>query len=511
MKNSTPARLGCLLLALLMLMCVVVACAEPGNDTPDTTPTAGDSNTPDSGNSGNNGDTDQPAEEVTTKYTDDTVPEGLNFGKTITLLYWSDQEHEEFETEATNGDRVNDAIYSRNLTVEERLGITLAFLSTPGNYSNMNNWVSHINNSLQAGGGEFDVFASYSLSTAATASKGMCYNLLDEGCSYLNFDQPWWPDRLLNEATINNKLYFASGDISANALYMMYVCFVNNDILEDMSLPQVYELVQSNEWTYDKFLSMCENVYIDLNADGIKNDGDRFGYMSYGMHVDPWFYGSGALIIDKDASGNLQLSDTYAGEKVIKTLETLTNAFYNTKDVTLGGSYAVCQEQFNDGNVLFLTERCRASIRDFDNDELDFSIAPFPKYEASQDSYVTIMGNPFTLYALPIDSSDDELPMLSAFLEVYASESYRQVTPELFDVSLKYRYTNDPHASEMYDLVRTNLSFDLGRIFSSVLVGQEDFRNTVAQNAANTWASKSKAIKKQLPALLNKLISAYDD
>lgn len=503
MKKSTFARLGCLLLALLMLMCVAIACAQPGDGEDTTTTAAGD--TPDTPN-------DPSGDETTSSlYEDDDVPDGLNYGKTITLLYWSDREHEEFEVEDTTGDKVNDAIYNRNLQIEDRLGITMAFISTPGDSGELNNWVNYVTNSLQGGGGEFDVFASYSLSMAATASKGMCYNLLDDECTYLNFDKPWWPDRLITEATINNKLYFASGDISANALYMMYVTFVNNDIVEEMNLPNVYELVQNNEWTYEKFLSMCENVYIDQNADGIKNDGDRFGYMTYGIHADPWFYGSGALIVDKDANGNLQLSDTYGGEKVIKTLEMLNNAMWNTNDVIYGSSQGKHQKEFNAGNLLFATDRCRISIRDFDNEDLDFSIVPFPKYDSAQENFVTILGNPFTLYAIPIDAGEDELPMLSAYLEVYASESYRLITPELFDVSLKYRYTNDPNAAEMYDLIRTNLSFDIGRIFSKVLTGQGDFRTAIAKDAANTWASKSKAIKKQMPALLDKLISAYGD
>lgn len=501
MKKNTLARLICLLLALMMLTCLVIACADPGDDEGgDTTP---------SGDQDQTGGDTTPIED---EYEPDDIPDDLKYtGKTITLLYWSDREHEEFESEGQNGEKVNDALYNRNLTIESRLGITMAFVSTPGNTDNTNNWVNYVNNSLQAGGGEFDVFASYSLSTAACASKGYCYNLLDDECSYLNFDKPWWPERLITEATINNKLYFASGDISANALYLMYVTFVNNDIIEDMNLPKVYDLVQSNEWTYEKFLSMCENVYIDLNADGEKNEGDRFGYMTFSYHADPWFYGSGALIVDKDANGNLQLSESFYGEKVISTLEMLNNAMWRTDDVIYGASPGKHQVQFNAGNLLFATDRCRISITKFDNDDLDFSIVPFPKYDASQESYVTVPGNPFTLYAIPIDASEDELPMLSAYLEVMASESYRQVTPELFDEALKYRYTDDPNAAEMYDLIRENLSFDLGRLFSKVLIGQGHFRTAIANDAAGQWASQAKAIKKTMPNKLANLISAYGD
>ena len=41
---------------------------------------------------------------------------------------------------------------------------------------------------------------------------GVLLNLLD--VRYLDFDQPWWVGDLTEMATINGKLYFASGDVS---------------------------------------------------------------------------------------------------------------------------------------------------------------------------------------------------------------------------------------------------------------------------------------------------------
>ncbi len=504
MKRSTFVRLGCMLLALLMLVCVCVACANDKDNSNDTTPNTQGGNT-------NPSDTDNPngGDDTGTNLEGDDIPKDLNYnGKTITLLYWADREHEEFEVADQMGENVNDAIFNRNLTIEDRLGIDMQFRSTDGNASNVQNWVQYVNNSIQAGGGEFDVFACYSLSMAATAARGMCYNLLDDDCDYLNFDKPWWPARLITEATINDKLYFASGDISANALYMMYVCYVNTDIQTEMGLPNVFELVENNEWTYEKFISMCSNVYIEQNGDGVKSVGDRFGYMTSGIHVDPWFYGSGALIVDKDGAGNLQLSPSFSGERVIKTIEMLNNLLYNTQDA-LYTSKVNHQIEFNNGNLLFAMDRCRISITKFDNIDLHFAVVPAPKYDSAQESFVTVMGNPFTLYGLPIDTKEDELSMLSAYLETYASESYRQVTPELYGVSLKTKYVQDSESAKMYDIIRENLTFDLGRLFSESLLGQGNFRSAISGNS-NNWASQAKAVAKQMPKKLDKLISAYE-
>lgn len=502
MKRSAFVRLGCALIALLMMLCVLVACANNTDNPSDTT-------TANPGGDNPTGTTADPSTDTTSEFENDDIPSDLKYNKTITLLYWADREHEEFEVAEPMGENVNDAIFNRNITIEDRLGITMGFVTTDGDAGNIQNWVKYVNNSIQSGGGEFDVFASYSLSMAATAAKGMCYNLLDDNCEYLNFDKPWWPERLITEATINDRLYFASGDISANALYMMYVCYVNTDIITEMGLPDVFGLVENNEWTYEKFISMCSNVYFDQDASGTKTVGDRFGYMSSGIHVDPWFYGSGALIVDKDASGNLQLSPSFSGEKVIKTIEMLNNLFYNTSDALYTDSVKH-QTEFNNGNLLFAMDRSRISITKFDNPDLHFSVVPAPKYDSNQESFVTVMGNPFTLYGIPIDAKEDELSMLSAYLEVYASESYRQVTPELYETSLKAKYVQNSESAKMYDIIRSSLSFDIGRLFSDSLVGQGAFRNAIKGNS-NTWASQAKALSKQMPKKLEKLISAYGE
>jgi hypothetical protein len=504
MKKTVFKLLNALIAAVMILLVVSSCVGEVKSDTDTSRP---DSTLPDSSTAGEGSN---PANVDSQGRILDTVPtDTLDYGnKKVTILTWSDVEHEEFKTADQTGEPVNDAIYMRNLTVEERLGVNLQFISTPGNGDNIANWVKYVQNSIQAGDKTFDIMASYSLSIASTANAGYCYDLLDADCTYLNFNMPWWPDRLITEATINDKLYFCSGDISANALYMMYVCYVNNDIVKNMNLPNVFELVDNNKWTYAKFLEMCSGVYFDKDGSGTKTVGDQYGYMTSGIHCDPWFYGSGALIVDKDANGNLQMSPTFGGEKVINTLEMLNRLLYNTNDGIYTSSVQH-QKEFNNGNILFVTDRARIAITVLISESLHFSIVPFPKYDEGQEKFVTVMGNPFTLYALPINASSEDLPMLSAVLETYASESYRKVTPALYETTLKIKYVQEADSARMYDIIRENLTFDLGRIFADVLVKQSAFRNAVANNAAGTWSSTIKGYSKVMPKLLEKIVTAY--
>lgn len=499
---STLSRLLCLLLVGMMLL-GLVACAGGDNPTDPVETTAAGEQT------GDPSETTKEKEETTSLYVDDKVPD-LNLKKTITILYWEDREHEEFISDGETGDAVLDALYKRNLSVTRRLGIEFDYQTCAGNADNINTWVNHVGNDLKAGP-TFDIMAGYSLSTAAAAQQGFCMDLLnDEITTYLTVadeNSAWWPRDLIERATINDKLYFCSGDISANTLYMMYTCFVNTDLLEQYHLQNPQELVPSGKWTYDKFFEMCAGVYIDDDGIEGKSVGDQFGYMTSGIHVDPWFYGTGVNIIDNVDGEPVINNDFYTGNKLLDTIDRLNTLLWASND-GLYTSKVQHQIEFNNGNLLFAMDRCRITITRFESTDLHFVVVPSPKYSEEQEKYYTTLGNPFTLYAVP--KGCKVLEEVGATLEVMASESYRQVTPALFEITLKYKKVNDETSGAMYDIVREGLVFDIGRIFNSLFGMQGAFRGQISGNS-NTWSSFIGSQKRALNSSLNKLLDSFDD
>jgi hypothetical protein len=333
--------------------------------------------------------------------------------------------------------------------------------------------------------------------------------MLDDACEYLNFDQPWWSELLLEQATFGDNLYFASGDISRNALEMMYVCYANTALLAEYNLQNPQELVEPGEWTYDKFIEMCQGVYKD-DGDGVKNcaseSGDTFGYITSGIHVDPWFYGSGATICERNADGEIIESPSFTGERVANTLDKLFTLLYNS-EYGIYTEKVTHQRAFGQGRALFMMERARVShkLLAAEYGDTEFVILPCPKYDKDQEKYITVMGNPFTLYGIAVDVANPK--MASAFIECFASEGYRVVTPAVFEISLKTRYVADSLSGQMYDLIRANITYDVGRIFSSDLIGQSTFRNAVSgqQNWGSVAKQAAKAITRALKTLNNKL------
>ena len=96
---------------------------------------------------------------------------------------------------------------------------------------NTNKFVEFLRTDVFSGNCEYDVFGCYGLTTAACSIAGLCMDLKEY--DYINFDKPWWPENLTEQATINRKLYFASGDISTSYLYEMYINFYNLDMVKE--------------------------------------------------------------------------------------------------------------------------------------------------------------------------------------------------------------------------------------------------------------------------------------
>ncbi len=488
MKKNLLVRIMLIVLTLAMLMSVA-ACADSDENPNDTTTGGTTAANPDGSDAVSTGPT-----------APDPIPNDVKFdGKKMTVLYWSDREHEEFFVEGTSGDPVETAIFDRNTRVEERLGIEIVWEGQDGDSGYISEYNDRMKTTIDDNqDSEFVVFATYSLSASAAAINGYASNLISNTYdNHLNFENNlYWPESLLNEVKFGDNLFFCSGDISANALYMMYVCFVNTDLLDVHDLQNPQELVEDGNWTYTRFITMCADVWEDLDGDGVKSDGDQFGYMTSGIHSDVWFYGTGAKIAEYNDAGELRVSTNFDSESTADQMDKIKNQLNNTNDMIYTDS-VLHQRAFGEGRLLFCMDRCRISFKVFAGEgyEVNYVIVPCPKATAKQEKYVTIMGNPFTCYGLFNGISNEAKELGSAFLEYYAYQSYLLVTPAVFELSLKVKYVEDEVSGRMYDIVRETLSFDAGRIFNeslSTIGGQGFMRSYFNPSNSTSWAITSR-------------------
>ena len=273
------ARIIALICAILMLVPCLAACAN----------TQGSEET-----TANNAQTQSPVETEPEKdprydnegfWKDDLADEIDYKGETVTILYWDDVERAEFEIteDEADGDMVKDAIYRRNLAIEERMGVTFEWIGQPGDAGDRANFTNYVRNAY-SGGTFYDIIATYSRTAGMLLTNGFIQDLNAIEDSHINVEQPWWPKSMLETCSIKDSLFFFSGDISTNVLHFMYAIYYNMDMLKDLGLQNPVELVDNKTWTIDALINLTKDLYIDLDQDGASSDGDQYGFCSTYFH-----------------------------------------------------------------------------------------------------------------------------------------------------------------------------------------------------------------------------------
>ena len=375
-------------------------------------------------------------------YEKDDLP-ALNYGgETITMLYWSDNLHkDEFEITEPSDDMVVNASYTRNKTVEKRLGIRFGYVSTPGNTNHTQEFVQFLNRDITSGMCEYDIFGVYGLTGAACSVAGLCMDLKEY--DYINFDKPWWPERLQDEATINRKLYFASGDIATSYLYEMYMIFYNTDMITQYKFdtdPLTYAI--DGTWTWDKFYEYCAAVGAnDANNNQTVDGDDKYGFIAELGTLCPIFFSADLKMFAHDRTGGVSVAEECFSNKADTFISEINNFIHNSGTALY---YELTDNKVKDffanSNTLFMIQRAAVAKSTLAVKEgLNYGILPMPKYDEEQENYVSTLANGFSLYGMSIGVAKEEGrdEMCSAVLECLASESYRQISPVLFETVMK--------------------------------------------------------------------------
>ncbi|MBR4033953.1 MAG: hypothetical protein IKJ04_04020 [Clostridia bacterium] len=481
-----------LALALILVLPSAIACADNKGGEQTSAP---------AGESGN-ATTTEPIPETENPYDEngylkDRIPE-LNYGgETVDVLYWSNAKNVEYTAE-DDGDSINSSIYYRNLKVEDRLGITFNWIGEKGDYSQRADFNNIIASDL-SGDCLYDIISAYSTTIAMAATYGYALDLMDYS-DKLALDMPWWGADLTDMATINGKLYFATGDISTNYLLRMYGTFFNKELITNYSLENPYDLVDSGDWTIDKFLSIASAM------NGVSTTGGDtiYGLVHDAITLEALFYGSNLSFVDKDSNDMPKLSDTWNGD-IAQTLVEKVSAFCQTDSVLNDSKQD--ESTFVSGSSLFIIYALDFAMNYLPGSGVDFGIAPIPKYNKDQDGYSTTLNYKYSLYMI---SKGTDIPEVAAYtLEALASESYRAVTPNLYEVAMKIRYTTDSTSQRMIDHIRDGVSFEVGRTFTHIFDYEtyRAIRKALAGTAAEGWSSTAATLggvfAKQLTTLIN--------
>lgn len=486
------ARITAAALAALMLLSTAACSDTPGdNSTGDTT--AASSDTVSSETQSEMNDLDRRAA------IDDGLPEKNFNGQEFRVLTSEEYEYE-IKSEEMTGEVTNDAVYDRNVRIEDRFNckITTVLNSAPYN---------EVKLTVSSGDDAYEIAGHYEYKAYVPISAG-CYLNWNE-IPHIDQSKPWWSTDSNAGSTINGKLFCIVGDLSISALKYTYAFFFNMPLLESYGYDSstMYSTVREGKWTLDKLNSMVNEIYEDKNGNGEKDVGDTFSYGYWGYHgTDVWVTAMGEKITTYDKEAN-EIKVTLGTEKVYSALEKLINIVFNSKGGIRFKDETTGKGEFINGNVCLmplLVNDCYGALRDMQD---TYGILPFPKYDENQTNYYTNSMDQHTVFGIPKTVREENYEFLGIVMEALNAESYKTVYPAYYDTALKGKYSADPETAEMVDLIMAGrvyeFSFQFGEFCSNL---PYMFRYQLYDgnpDLASKLASSSKVMAKQLGKVLN--------
>lgn len=439
----------------------------------------------------------------------DNLPEDLKFeGKIISVISRGrDWCKDEVSVENLTGDVINDAIYNRNAAVEDRLGVKIVnhLTSSTDNYE----ITETIRKQVQAGTDEYNLFANSVYATIMYTGDNLFQNMAD--LTYLDLEQPYWSQGFNEAASIGDAQYFATGAICLSLYRFIFVTFFNKNLFDEYQIPYLYDVVNDGKWTLDYQREISQNIYSDLNGDGVKDANDRYGFITNHdqIGVDAYWSSCQLDILTKDEDNFLQYAVNV--ERLSNAIDKI-NLLIHEND----GSYGmpkdgdreqdvICTMFAQDQAAMTTLRLIHVESADMRNMSSLYGIVPVPKLDETQDKYYSYAHDTMTAYGIPLTVVDDELDMIGAFLEAMASESYRTVAPAYYELALKTKYVSDDLSAKMLDDIVNNFYVDAGVLYTKKISSFHQNMRTWIGLGKNTVASMSKATEKVIAKQLKEL------
>ncbi len=434
MKHMTKTAL----LALLTAACIV-SCGDSsdGGSTAETTAAVGGSNT--------GAVTEDPALQ-------DSLPDTDLDGWTYRMCLQGETVHQEKTyVDGESGSIVNDAVYDKIRTVEERFNVDI--IMTEDSHNSADN-LDNVKNMILAGDDFAEILQGHDISMANLAMEGYFINVYD--IPHLDFTKPWWSKATLDSMTVADQMYMMFNNISYCNLSGMRALYFNKTLLQAQDITFPYEEVLAGTWTLDRLLELSAQGYKDLNGDGKTDENDQFGFINPTVYycffepfqVEPYC---------KDKNGNLYY------EVNLEKLQTLTEKFYDllftqggylakATDVTV--SRELTYKAFTEDRAMFIYTDLTRGVQYVSDSEAIYGLLPMPKFDEKQDTYYG--GSTDRPIAVPITASEN-LDAIGLVSEALNAEGYKQVYPAYYEVAMKSRYADQTEDAQMLDLIHDNV------------------------------------------------------
>lgn len=436
------------------------------------------------------------------------LPEKDYDGATVTFLvpgdHMNDYKSIEIMAQENSPEVLNENIKKRNELVESKFNVVIAEERTTAEQD----MITLVRNAVLSDVSEYDIVMPYVPEAAKLALEDAFILLNDQ--EYIDLEKPCWDRNAIESLSINNKNYFATGDISLLTLACTHAIVFNKDVVKTNDLENPYDLVNDGKWTIDKLREMAITVTADIDGTEGMSHTDRYGFLINNNFVTSMYVGSGNSLTGKDDDdipyiALIEEQETAYPifnkifELVNDTSATgiidLSSSPYASSATAAGGTvWDAATESVANGLALF---RAMAIIDIIDLGEYDcsFGVLPIPKYNEEQDAYHSLVSTLYaTSAAIPVSAADKE--MSAIILQAMCEASTDTTKDAYFEIILKLRKIQDDESEAMLDKIFDERVYDLGIVFNwggdQNSIGS--ILNNIAMSGQQTFVSSLESI-----------------
>ena len=378
---------------------------------------------------------------------------------------WTVNTYSETVAAEESGEPITDAIYRRNLRLEEFYNIHIKEEST--SREDVGKTALKV---IMAGDDAYQVVNLTGISASSLLnSPDALYDLYD--ISTLDFSNSWWDSNSVETFTINGKLYNAVGDMNLRSFFASVVLMMNKQMIETHDLEDPFTLVKEGTWTVDKLLSLAAAVSSDIDGDGKLGLADNVGFFGEST-TGHWALNSMGIntVTNIDGIPTITLYSERAVDALAKYVELLRSGEYAIYASDISSQYPTeniwysrMMPMLMNDQLLFYNHYLGSAL-DLRNMQSDFGIIPLPKYDESQETYYTATHPCYVSFmTIPATNADPEGTGL--LMEAMNKLSSAYVVPAVYETTLVGKVIRDTESEEMLDIIFANRVYDIGYIF----------------------------------------------
>ncbi len=369
-----------------------------------------------------------------------------------------------------DGGLVNNAVHERNIKVEESLGIELQFTGVELLHSAV---AGDIRILTQSGDDTFDLVINDLYPFAQLTIEGQFRNTLSEECVF-DFDRSYWyRDYMADLRLMDGHQTLLAGDYFIDVIRSAHLLLLNKEIYEDYyqtNPDEIYDTVINMEWTYEKLNEIVSGVYLDANANGARDKGDTFGFIScsYWGGSIPFTVSGDPSFISRDEDG-IPTSTLSVGDRSNQLASAMSTLFNNDCSSIAQTEEPVMLQAFANNECLVMNYQRLGSLENeiLRGMEGDACILPYPMLFASDKKYTTSAHDTTEVGAILTTSTD--LEFISTVIEVLNRETANILMPKYYKEGLQVQYVDDSKAAQMIDIIHDNFDNSFALAYNSAL------------------------------------------